>query len=62
MTLLGGRRSWQRRLQLKELWLTHYSPSLVQSGGLYGECTQDFSATHSPGKDGKSTELDFEEE
>lgn len=47
--------------QPKEMWLTHYSPSLVWPGEYIDEVKQIFDRIE-PGKDLKSTELNFEEE
>ena len=47
--------------EVKELWLTHYSPSLPRPEFYMDEVQKIFSNTH-PGKDGKSIELGFEEE
>lgn len=47
--------------QVKELWLTHYSPSLVYPEAFLEETREIFPNTY-PGKDGKSVELAFEEE
>ena len=46
---------------VKEMWLTHYSPSLVRPEPYMEEVRKIF-ATASAGKDGKSTTLLFEEE
>ncbi len=45
----------------KEMWLTHYSPSLVHPEQYMGEVRKIFPAAY-PGKDGKSAELGFEGE
>ena len=47
--------------EVRELWLTHYSPSLPRPEFYMDEVQKIFSNTH-PGKDGKSIELGFEEE
>lgn len=47
--------------QVKELWLTHYSPSLVYPEAFLEETREIFPNTY-PGKDGKTVELAFEEE
>ena len=47
--------------QVKELWLTHYSPSLVRPEEYKKEVQKIFANTVL-GKDGKTVELDFEEE
>ena len=50
-----------KQAQPKEMWLTHYSPSLVRPEDYMESVRKIFPCTY-PGKDGKSTELDFEEE
>lgn len=50
-----------RDANVTELWLTHYSPSLVRPAEYMGSVTSIFSNAY-PGKDGKTVELDFEEE
>lgn len=50
-----------RRAQPEELWLTHYSPSLVRAEDYMGQVREIFPRAY-PGKDGKSVELDFREE
>ena len=50
-----------KQAQPKEMWLTHYSPSLVRPEDYMESVRKIFPRTY-PGKDGKSTELDFEEE
>ena len=47
--------------EVKELWLTHYSPSLPRPE-FYMEEVQKIFENTCPGKDGKSVELGFEEE
>ncbi len=47
--------------QPKELWLTHYSPSLSYPEQYMDEVREIFPNSY-PGKDGKSVELDFPEE
>ena len=47
--------------EVKELWLTHYSPSLPKPEFYMDEVQKIFENAH-PGKDGKSVELGFEEE
>lgn len=44
-----------------ELWLTHYSPSMVRPDPFMDEVQRIF-ANAKPGRDGKSTELNFQEE
>lgn len=50
-----------KEADVKELWLTHYSPSLVRPEDYLEETRKVFPNTI-PGKDGLSTELDFEED
>lgn len=50
-----------KQAKVKELWLTHYSPSLVRPEQYMDEVRSIFPGAK-PGKDGKSTELAFEEE
>ncbi len=50
-----------RKADVKELWLTHYSPSLVRPDEYMGDVRSIFPNAQ-PGKDGKSTELLFEED
>lgn len=50
-----------KQAQPKEMWLTHYSPSLVRPED-YMEGVRSIFPRAYPGKDGKSTELDFSEE
>ena len=47
--------------KVKELWLTHYSPSLVRPEEYMDEVRKIF-PNASAGKDGRTVELDFEEE
>ncbi len=49
-----------KRAQVRELWLTHYSPSLVRPEE-YISVAQDIFPKAVPGRDGKSTELAFED-
>lgn len=53
--------SLARRANPKQMWLTHYSPSLVHPEEYLKEVRKIFPETY-PGKDGKSLELDFDEE
>ena len=46
--------------QVKEMWLTHYSPSLVRPDEFMDKVREIFPNAY-PGKDGKSVELNFEE-
>ena len=50
-----------RRAQPREMWLTHYSPSLVRPEDYKKEVQKVFANTVL-GKDGKTVEIDFEEE
>lgn len=50
-----------KRANVKELWLTHYSPSLAYPKEYVGRAREIFPSTHTA-KDGRTTELDFEEE
>lgn len=50
-----------RKARPKEMWLTHYSPSLVRPEDYMEEVRKIFPNAW-PGKDGKSVELDFEED
>ncbi len=50
-----------REAQVKELWLTHYSPSLTRPEEYMEEVQKIFPAAKA-GKDRKSVELDFEKE
>lgn len=50
-----------REAQVKEMWLTHYSPSLVRPEEYLPEARKIFAGTNA-GWDGKSTTLFFEEE
>lgn len=50
-----------RKAQPTQMWLTHYSPSLVHPEEYMNEVRAVFPNTY-PGKDGKTIELDFEEE
>ena len=49
-----------RRAEVKEMWLTHYSPSLVNPREFLDRVRKIFPATKA-GKDGKTVELDYEE-
>ncbi|MBQ1493110.1 MAG: ribonuclease Z [Blautia sp.] len=46
---------------VQEMWLTHYSPSLIRPEEFMDRVREIFPASY-PGKDGKSAELVFEEE
>jgi len=50
-----------RKAEVEELWLTHYSPSLVHPEEYMGSVTDIFPNAY-PGKDKKSKELNFEED
>ena len=50
-----------KRAEVKELWLTHFSPSLVRAED-YMPQVRDIFANAYLGKDGKSVDLTFEEE
>ena len=49
-----------KRANVREMWLTHYSPSLVHAESYMDEVLRIFPQAVL-GKDGKTTELDFEE-
>lgn len=49
------------KAHVKELWLTHFSPSLVHPGD-YMDSVHEIFANAYPGKDGKTVELLFEED
>jgi ribonuclease Z len=49
------------KANVKEMWLTHYSPSLVRPEEFMNEVRSIFPNSKA-GKDGKSVELSFEEE
>lgn len=53
--------SLARTAQVKEMWLTHYSPSLIRPEEFLEETRMIFPETY-PGKDGKTVELKFAEE
>ena len=50
-----------RDARVKEMWLTHYSPSLIRPEE-YMETVRGIFPQAYPGRDGKSAELNFEEE
>lgn len=50
-----------KKAQVKELWLTHFSPSLVKAESYMSAVRQIFEYSYL-GKDGKSVELTFQEE
>ena len=50
-----------KEAEVKELWLTHYSPSLVSPKPFMPDVRKIFPEAHA-GKDGKTVELDYEDE
>ena len=50
-----------KKAEVKELWLTHYSPSLMRPEEYMDEVRKIFPASIAA-KDGRSIELNFEEE
>ena len=50
-----------REAQVPELWLTHYSPSLMRPDEFIGDVRKIFPNTIAA-KDGRTVELNFEEE
>ena len=50
-----------KEAQVKEMWLTHYSPSLTRPEEYMDEVREIFPDTLKPGKDRMSVELDFED-
>ena len=50
-----------KRAQVREMWLTHFSPSLVKAENYMPQVREIFPESYL-GKDGKSVELLFEEE
>lgn len=50
-----------KEAQVKQMWLTHFSPSLIHAESYMDEVQKIFPRSYL-GKDGKSVELDFEEE
>ena len=50
-----------KKAQVKELWLTHFSPSLVRAEEFMPEVRKIFPAAFA-GKDGKTAELIYMEE
>ena len=50
-----------RDAEVEEMWLTHYSPSLVRPDD-YMDTVREIFPKAWPGKDGKSVELNFEED
>ena len=49
-----------KKAQVKEMWLTHFSPSLIRADEFMGDVREIFPNSF-PGKDGKTTVLRFEE-
>ena len=49
-----------REAGVREMWLTHYSPSLTRPEEFMGDVRKIFPNSF-PGKDGKSVELAFED-
>ncbi|MBP3337979.1 MAG: ribonuclease Z [Lachnospiraceae bacterium] len=49
-----------KKAEVKEMWLTHYSPSLIRAEEFMDDVREIFENSH-PGKDGKSVTLMFEE-
>ena len=47
--------------EVQEMWLTHYSPSMIHPEWYLNEVREIFPQTHL-GKDGKFTDLKFEDE
>ncbi len=50
-----------KKAGVKEMWLTHFSPSLTRAEPYMSKVREIFAEAY-PGKDGKSVELSFEEE
>ena len=50
-----------KEAEVEEMWLTHYSPSLIRPDE-YMDMVRGIFPNAWPGKDGKSVELNFEEE
>ena len=50
-----------RDANVKELWLTHYSPSLIHPENYMGPVRKIFKNSY-PGKDGKSVTLSYPED
>ena len=50
-----------KKANVKEMWLTHFSPSLVRAEEYMPQVREIFENSHL-GKDGKSVELTFQEE
>ena len=50
-----------KEAEVGEMWLTHYSPSLVRPEDFMDDVRKIYENAY-PGKDGKSTELVFEED
>lgn len=56
-----GGKTLQKKAQVKEMWLTHFSPSLVHPEE-YMDGVREIFPNSYVGKDGKSVDLLFEEE
>ena len=50
-----------KKAKPRQMWLTHYSPSLVRAEDFIEKIRTIYPEIY-PGKDGKTIELDFEEE
>ena len=50
-----------RQSQVGEMWLTHYSPSLIRPDEFMDMVREIFPNAY-PGKDGKTMEMNFEED
>ena len=61
MTMKEAAQFWRRRHEVKEMWLTHYSPSMIHPEWYLDEVREVFPRT-CLGKDGKFVELQFEGE
>ena len=59
--MFGEAAEMAKRAGVKELWLTHYSPSLVNPKEFLEETRKIFAGTRT-GKDGKTVELNYEEQ
>ena len=61
LSRLPGFLEFARDAGVGEMWLTHYSPSLIRPEDYMDGVREIFPQSY-PGKDGKSVELNFEEE
>ena len=61
MTLPRSGSPCKRRRKWQEMWLTHYSPSLIRPDE-YMDMVRGIFPNAYPGKDGKTMELNFEED